>query len=556
MIELINQALIGDMYAQTQLYELTKNKAYYLALQLLRNQHDAEDVLQDAYITAFSKLGTLDNANKFEGWLDTIVVNRAKDILRRKKPFVFADMNVYDEEEDKENEPDIIDDRIEFRPEENMDYQETKRLIQEIIDELPEEQRIAVMLYYYKDMSVGEIAAYAECSANTIKSRLNYARKTIKSKVEGLEKNGTKLYSIPVLPFLYYMFRTQASEAVCSSTNIIQGIQGASASYSMVGEAVKATTDTVGNAASQSGLQGAVAVAKAGGMTIGIKAGIAAVIATVSITGGILVYNAATPEEVKEVVKTEQAVSEVEEETEPVVDEIVPEEEPETVVEEKAFEWEGSWNRTDVAGANPAGLDITSKDEEGFDFHINAGHGGNIGDVEGHATFTSETEANAIVPTFEGNDDATFEFNVVDDRIEVTSVNSDFFCGMGVYLDGSYILGEPTYTNANILEEVFGDNLEDVKNLLGSKDYDTLAMIMQSGSRYESDLSYSGFLDGVGYGADVWIKEDGTIYCLILDTYSGYRFFTNDPKHRNSVPKEFGELREGMGVTYIYSDKR
>jgi RNA polymerase sigma-70 factor (ECF subfamily) len=219
--DLVIKAQSGDIYAKEQLYMQTKNKSFYLALQLLKNNQDAEDVLQDAYITAFSKI---DNAipEKFQGWLDTIIINRAKDVLKKKKPMVFADLQSVD---GKDYVPDDEETRTEFLPAENIDYHETKKLLQQIIDELPVEQSMAVILYYYKEMSVGQIAGYFECSTGTIKSRLNYARKAIKIKVEDLEKKGTKLYCIPVLPFLYWMFQSEAEKAVYDSPDMLQGIQ-------------------------------------------------------------------------------------------------------------------------------------------------------------------------------------------------------------------------------------------------------------------------------------------------------------------------------------------
>ena len=79
---------------------------------------------------------------------------------------------------------------VEFMPEESVDYAEIKRMMQEILDKLSDEQRLCVLMYYYDEMSVGEIAETLECSAGTIKSRLNYARKYIKAEVEALEKKG------------------------------------------------------------------------------------------------------------------------------------------------------------------------------------------------------------------------------------------------------------------------------------------------------------------------------------------------------------------------------
>lgn len=76
-----------------------------------------------------------------------------------------------------------------------MDYAETKRLMKEILDGLPEDQKLCVLMYYYEELSVSDIADALGCSTGTVKSRLNYARKKIRNDVEELERKGTKLYT-------------------------------------------------------------------------------------------------------------------------------------------------------------------------------------------------------------------------------------------------------------------------------------------------------------------------------------------------------------------------
>lgn len=83
-----------------------------------------------------------------------------------------------------------------------MDYAETKRLMKEILDGLPEDQKLCVLMYYYEELSVSDIADALGCSTGTVKSRLNYARKKIRNDVEELERKGTKLYSVAPLPFI------------------------------------------------------------------------------------------------------------------------------------------------------------------------------------------------------------------------------------------------------------------------------------------------------------------------------------------------------------------
>ena len=67
-------------------------------------------------------------------------------------------------------------------PEATIDQKETSRLVKEILDVLPDEQRIVIGMFYYDQMSVSEIAEELECSENTVKSRLNYGRKKFRLK--------------------------------------------------------------------------------------------------------------------------------------------------------------------------------------------------------------------------------------------------------------------------------------------------------------------------------------------------------------------------------------
>ena len=86
--EAIEKALKGDEEGFRFLYEETYKSKYYLALQYMKNNEAAEDVLQDAYMKAFAKLHTLDEPEVFAGWLGTIVANTAKNALVKKNPLL------------------------------------------------------------------------------------------------------------------------------------------------------------------------------------------------------------------------------------------------------------------------------------------------------------------------------------------------------------------------------------------------------------------------------------------------------------------------------------
>lgn len=301
--ELVLLARQDDQNAINELYNQTFKKAYFVARTAIKSSDgdyssQIEDILQDAYVKAFSSLDKLEDPEKFQGWLDTIVINRCKDFLKKKKPTLFSDMasensndgSTLEFEDSQEN------DRMEFKPEETVDYGETKRLIAEMLDRMPEDQKMCLLMYYYEEMSVRQIAEAMDCSEGTIKSRLNYARKNLKGQVLELEKKGTKLYCMPLLPFLYWFFREQAAEFIGGTAGTVaaEAAAGAGQSVSAGSASSVAGQAASGSAAQAAGTAGAAvktaaAVAGKASLGLGAKLAVAGVSAAVVIGGGAAV---------------------------------------------------------------------------------------------------------------------------------------------------------------------------------------------------------------------------------------------------------------------------
>lgn len=214
--EIIESSLIkriknGDTQAWEELYKKTYPRAYAVAVQTMKNREDALDVLQEAYVSVFKNIDSLQDESKLNAWVSKIVGNRCIDYLRKyrgkNEPTLFGEM--ISDDSDVEFEDILENDNQEFIPEESVDYDETKKIMQGILDQLPDEQRLCVLMYYYDELSVKEIAETLGCSTGTVKSRLNYARKYIKKEVEKQEKKGTKLYSIAPISFLIWMLHSQ-----------------------------------------------------------------------------------------------------------------------------------------------------------------------------------------------------------------------------------------------------------------------------------------------------------------------------------------------------------
>lgn len=263
----------GDQTAWDALFRATYRNAYFVALKVLGNEEDAMDLVQDAYVTAIENLGSLREPEKFQSWLNMIVANKCRDQLRKKKPALFSEMLSEDGEE-----PEWVDDRENIRPDVVLDQAETVRLVAEIIDGLPEDQKLCVTLFYRDELSVGQIAQALEASEGTVKSRLNYARKKIKGKVEELEKQGVKLYGIAPIPFFIWLLKNGAEDVAIPSS---------AASLSVADKV--AASGAAKSVAVSGGQAGAAMGAKAGATAVVTKA-IACVAAAAVALGGAYVY--------------------------------------------------------------------------------------------------------------------------------------------------------------------------------------------------------------------------------------------------------------------------
>ena len=271
--EAVQKAMKGDQEAYTYLYEKTYTKCFYLARKFLNSEHTAQDIVQDAYVKAFKSLDTLEDPEKFQSWIGTIVSNLSKNELKRRKVTLFSETETEDGQDISDT---FVDDRVSVQPEIVMDQNETTRLMKEIIDTLTDEQRICVTMFYMEQMSVKEMASVLEVSENTVKSRLNYGRQKIKDKVLDLEKKGTKLYGLAPIPFFLLLLKEDVKAA---QTTQIPAMSAA------VSSATKAVTAAAGTGSTVAGTTAATVAAGAGkGIATKVIAGIVA--GTLVVGGG------------------------------------------------------------------------------------------------------------------------------------------------------------------------------------------------------------------------------------------------------------------------------
>lgn len=279
----ISLAKQGNQDAMASLYEKTYSQVFYTIKSMIKDEDAVFDILQDTYIKVFTHLDAFSGDSKFPSWVRQIAANTARDYLKRKRPALFTELAPEDDD-DAPVEERFVDSSSENRPDMVLDQAETARLIREIIDSLPEDQRAVIGMYYYQEMPVKDIAEALGTSESAVKSRLLYGRRKIEAKVRDLEKRGTKLYGLSPLPFLLWLLRGQEARAVhLPSQRVLQHILAQTAQTAAVATSGSASAVGASNTAAAGGTAATSTGAAASGLGI-MKLGLIG-LASVAVIG-------------------------------------------------------------------------------------------------------------------------------------------------------------------------------------------------------------------------------------------------------------------------------
>lgn len=288
---LVRKAQAGDEQAMSDLLALAHGSVIFQCRKIMAHPEDAEDMAQEVLIKIYEKLDTLQTPETFLSWANTIAARLCLN-ERQRNP---KDLQFMEDEEGHSVLDNLEDMDQQNVPDAAIDNEETRRMIVALVDDLPEAQRTTIYLYYYDELSVKEIADIVGVSENTIKSRLNYARKAIKEGVLDYEKKqGIKLYGISPMPFLLYFLRgaaesstnPAAAAAVAKTVLAAEGAAGAAA-VSAEGIVAGSAGSTAVTSSTAAGANATGAAAVAGDAAAKGAAGIFSGAAT-KITAGVL----------------------------------------------------------------------------------------------------------------------------------------------------------------------------------------------------------------------------------------------------------------------------
>jgi RNA polymerase sigma-70 factor (ECF subfamily) len=180
--ELVRRALAREETAVRSIMQANNRRLYRLARGILRNDAEAEDVVQETYVRAFTHLESFRGDSSLATWLARIAMNEALGRLRRQRPNVEIDTLA-----PGEMEAQIIQFPLSAAtedPEKSMAQREIQHVVEHAIDELPEAFRIVFITRVIEGMNVEETADILGLKPETVKTRLHRARTLLRDNVE------------------------------------------------------------------------------------------------------------------------------------------------------------------------------------------------------------------------------------------------------------------------------------------------------------------------------------------------------------------------------------
>jgi RNA polymerase sigma factor (sigma-70 family) len=172
--DLIDGCKTGDQKAQFQIYKLYYKAMFNTSLRIVSDTMEAEDIMQESFLSAFEKIETYSGTVSFGAWLKKIVINRSLDALSRKKA-IFEDIETHIGIRDSSGEDIAQKEELDIKVEE----------VKEAINRLPDGYRIILSLYLLEGYDHDEIAEILSISSSTSRSQLSRAKQKLISELKG-----------------------------------------------------------------------------------------------------------------------------------------------------------------------------------------------------------------------------------------------------------------------------------------------------------------------------------------------------------------------------------
>ena len=292
LTNLVEAVQNGEDGAFEKLYHKSFKHAYSTASLLLKNEQDIEDVLQNSYMYVSLYIKNLKKPESFNNWLSVIVKHECQKHIAKQKRVSDIFFTVKKNKEFDMEEENLL-------PSDYFEKKESLDAVQKIIDDLPDDKRACIILFYYEQNSLAEIAEILGVPEGTVMSRLYYARKKLEKEFKKLQKKDEALYGISVIPFIVSFIAVKAKALTVpasAESAVIAAVtsSGGTATATAVSAAATGTSAAgatgAGTAAAGTAVAGTSAVTSAAGTAgaaVATKVAAVAVAAAVATGGGV-----------------------------------------------------------------------------------------------------------------------------------------------------------------------------------------------------------------------------------------------------------------------------
>lgn len=171
---IIRQIRAGNTQAFASLIDRYQDMVFSICMKLLKDRVEAEEVAHQVFIRAYTKLGTYSAKASFSTWLYRIAYNRSLDVLKTSQRSKTVDLSQFNGA---------------FMEEDQLEVKERHAALGQAIDRLDDGQQLLVLLYYYEEKSVKEIADIVQLSESNVKVKLHRARQQLRLKMERTYEN-------------------------------------------------------------------------------------------------------------------------------------------------------------------------------------------------------------------------------------------------------------------------------------------------------------------------------------------------------------------------------
>ncbi len=163
----LQKVLNGEVQSFSYFIKMYQNKAYAIAISIVKSEDKAKDVVQESFIQAYNALSSFKRNSKFSTWLYRIVVNKSLRLLEKEKRYIKDGILLDITIENKSNYNDALI---------SMHQDELKQLIKGILDKMPPKEALMLQLFYLNELKIDDIVSISKFSKTNVKVLLHRAR--------------------------------------------------------------------------------------------------------------------------------------------------------------------------------------------------------------------------------------------------------------------------------------------------------------------------------------------------------------------------------------------